>query len=160
MKAWWGRGVTAVAVWGIVVAGAYALGDSPRPGLLAVVVGAATVAAWLVLDVSSDTESVRWLSHEQTPVRLPGEDQRLALLRRVVSQHLDGREVGDGLFRHLVEIADQRLVIREGVSIRADPTRAAELVGPELAAVIAVRPPYPRLTLDQIDLIVTRIEAL
>ena len=160
MSSWWGRIVTAAAIWGILVAGAYALGDSPRPGLLAVVVGAATVVVWLILDVSGDMESVRWLPQEPGAVRPPGEDQRLALLRRVVAQHLDGREVGDALYRHLVELTDQRLVMRRGVSIRADPARAADLVGPELAAVVAARPPYPRLTLDQIDRIVSRIEDL
>ena len=160
MSSWRGRVAVAAAAWAVVLAGAYALGDSPRPGLLAIVVGAAAAVLWLVLDVSGDMEPVRWLPHEPSPVRPPGEDQRLALLSRVVSQHLDGREVGDGLYRHLVELTDQRLVMRQGVGIRADPARAAALVGPELAAVVAARPPYPRLTLDQIDRIVSRIEDL
>ncbi len=161
MNSWLGRIVAAVAVWGIVLGGAYALGNSPRPGLLAVVVGAATAVVWLVLDVAGEVEPVRWRSGaELPPPRPPGEDQRWVLLQRVISQHLDGREVGEGLFRQLVELTDQRLVMRHGVSVRADPARAADLVGPELAAVAAARPPYPRLTLAQIERIVSRIEAL
>ena len=47
-----------------------------------------------------------------------------------------------------------------GVSWRVDPDRAAPLLGPELVALARQQPPYPRMNLQQIDVLLTRIEAL
>ena len=62
-----------------------------------------------------------WAGHDDDPVRPLGEDPRLSRLARVVGQHLDAREVGDTLQRHLVDLADQRLMARHGLSWRVDP---------------------------------------
>ncbi|QNN51766.1 hypothetical protein [Nocardioides mesophilus] len=164
MRAWGaGRLAAAAGLWLVVTVAAYLLGNQPRPGLIALMIAAGATVLWLLLDVSGDSETVRWSSPRAVPVRLPGEDPRLALLHRVVVQHLDSRDVGNALHRHLAELADQRLVAHHGVSRRADPDRADAILGPELARVVADAsggPPYPRLSLDQIDLIVSRIEDL
>ena len=78
----------------------------------------------------------------------------------MVAQHLDAREVGDVLHRHLCELADQRLMAAHGVSWRVDPDRAAPLLGPELVALARQDAPYPRMNLQQIDVLLSRIEAL
>ncbi len=163
MRSWPGRLALAFAVWLAVTAAAYLLGNQPRPGLLALTVAAAAAVLWLFLDVSGDSETARWLSPRDEPLRPLGEDARLAQLTRVVSQHLDAHQAGDSLHRQLAEVADRTLVARHGVSYRADPDRAAEMLGPELVEVLEVasgRAPAHRLGLDRIDLLVSRIEDL
>ncbi len=160
---WARRLAGTAAVWLVVTVTAYLLGNEPRPGLIALVLAAGSAVLWLLLDVSADSEAVHWRSPRDRPLRPPGEDPRLALLHRVVNQHLDAREVGDTLHQNLVRLADQRLVARHGVSLRADPERAAALLGPDIMRVVedtTAGAPYPRLTLERIDRVVTRIEDL
>ena len=159
-RMWFGRFAAAFAVWAVVTAVAYWRGNQPRPGLVALFVAAGAGTIWLFLDASVLHGPTRWTTRAHEPYRQPGQDPRLDLLTRVVGQHLDAKEVGGGLHKHLSALADQRLVARYGVSAVADPERAAELMGPELARFVASTRPYPRLTLDQIDVLVSRIEAL
>lgn len=163
MRAWSARLGIAVGVWLAITTVAYVFGSQPRPGLLALMVAAGAAVIWLYVDVTADSETARWLSPRDEPLRPPGEDPRLAQLTRVVAQHLDAREAGVALHRHLAAVADQTLVARHGISHRADPDRAAGLLGPELTEVMEVaagRAPARRLDLRRIDLIVTRIEDL
>lgn len=161
MTGWKGRVALTFCAW-LVVAGIVGFfGGAAHPAVLAlyVAVGAALVA--LFVDASAATRPARWPTPREEPVRVRGEDPRLDRLRRVVAQHLDSREVGDALHRHLAELADHRLMMRHGITRDADPERAARLLGPELTSVLAVRaPPYPRLTTTQIDLLLRRIEDL
>jgi hypothetical protein len=157
---WTARIATAAALWFVVVGVAAVQGNHPDALLLALTVAAFATTLWLYLDASVRDGGPGWDLVDDDPVRPPGEDSRLALLARVVGQHLDGREVGDALHRHLEEIADQRLMARHGVSWRVDPERAASLLGPELLALAQQQPPYPRLDVRQIDVLLSRIEAL
>lgn len=161
MTGWKRRLVLTFCVW-LAIAGVVGFfGGAAHPVVLAlyVAVGAALVS--LFLDASAGTAPARWPTPREEPVREPGEDPRLGQLRRVVGQHLDSREVGDALHRHLGELADHRLMIRHGITRDADPERAARLLGPEVSSVLAVRgPPYPRLTTAQMDMLLRRIEDL
>jgi hypothetical protein len=160
VRLWTSRIATAAAVWAVVVLVARVKGNQPDVPLLALTVAASATTLWLYLDVSTRSEVPLWDRTDSDPVRPPGEDPRLALLTRVVGQHLDAREVGDGLQRHLLDLADHRLMTTHGVSWRVDPDRAAPLLGPELVALARQSAPYPRMTLRQIDVLLTRIEAL
>jgi len=151
---------TALGLWLVLVLGAAFFGNRPDPALSALFVAAAATCVWLFLDLSLRSEASLWDRDDPEPVRPPGEDQRHAMLTRVVGGHLDARAVGDALHRHLLDLVDERLVAAHGVASRADPERAAALMGPDLAALAAQRPPYPRLTVRQIDALLTRIEAL
>jgi hypothetical protein len=159
-RGWAARIGSAFALWAALVLVARVFGSDPDPLLLALTIAAGATVVWLFLDTSAETEPPLWNRYDADPVRPPGEDPRLALLTRVVGQHLDAREVGDALQRQLVELADQRLIARHGVSWRVDPERAAPLLGPELTALARQRPPLPRLSVQQIDVLLTRIEAL
>ncbi|HET6624744.1 MAG TPA: hypothetical protein VFG63_00005, partial [Nocardioidaceae bacterium] len=86
-------------------------------------------------------------------------DARLSLLERVISQHLDSRDVTDQLHRYLSEITERRLVTKHGLSRVADAGAATDLLGPELAGFLD-HPRAARLSLHQIDRLLTRIEAL
>ncbi len=157
---WARRIAVAFVLWLAVSAGASLLGNQPRPLLLALGVAAGATVLWLFLDVSADQEPPRWESVGEDVVRAPGEDPRLALLTRVVAQHLDARDVGDTLHRHLLALVDARLLARHGVAWRVDPDRAEALLPGELVALARQQAPYPRMRLDEIDLLLRRIEAL
>jgi hypothetical protein len=73
---------------------------------------------------------------------------------RRLSSALDERN------RQLAELAEHRLVAHHGVSLVADPERAAQILGPELTAVVTQRAPYPRLSTGRIDVLLKRIEDL
>ena len=151
---------SAFMLWLVVTVAARLMGNQPRVVLLALVVAAFSTVLWLYLDASADREEPVWNVAVDEPVRPPGEDARLALLTRVVAQHHEAREVGDALQRHLMSIADHRLVAHHGVSWRADPERAETLLGPELTNLSRQGAPYPRMTLAQIDVLLQRIESL
>ncbi|MEO5709862.1 MAG: hypothetical protein ABIQ59_08570 [Nocardioidaceae bacterium] len=159
-RRWVSRIASAVVLWLVIVVVARFRGNDPDLLLVALTVAAVGTLLWLYLDAGTVTQSPLWEVAEFESVRPPGEDPRLALLTRVVGQHLDAREVGDTLQRHLVDLADHRLVTQHGVSWRADPERAAPLLGPDLVALARQHTPYPRMTLQQIDVLLSRIEAL
>jgi hypothetical protein len=163
-RRWAARICTAFAVWAVLVLVARVLGNHPDGLLLGLTVAAFATTLWLYLDVSTRSEAPLWDREDDERIRPPGEDPRLALLVRVVSRHLDAREADDTLQRHLLELADQRLVARHGVSWRVDPDRAAPLLGPDLVGLARQAgpggPPAPRLSPGRIDVLLSRIEAL
>jgi hypothetical protein len=154
------RAILAFVLWLLACGAAVVLGARPHPGLLALVVLAAGAAVFLFVDVAESTVPTVWVLHDDDPVRPPGEDPRMELLARVVNAHLVSQKVGGAFHAHLMDIADQRLVAHHGVSRLADPDRAAALMGPELASFAAATDPYPRLSTDQIDVLIDRIEQL
>lgn len=145
-------------LWLVVCVVAFLLGNQPRPGLIALVVAAAAGTAWLYLDTSAESEPPRWHLVSDDPIRPRGEDSRLALFQRVIAGHLDSRDVTDQLHRYVSAVADQRLVTKHGISRLADPERAAQVMGPELAGFL--ERPRSRLSPSQIDQLLNRIEAL
>ncbi len=157
---WWGRAGLAFLVWFGVCGVAALFGAHPSYGLVALVVAAAAGVLLLVLDTSARIYPATWRLPDTDPVRPPGEDPRLTLLHRAVTAHLVAHEVGGQLHDHLMTVVDQRLVGRHGVSRRADPERADALMGPALARFAAATDPYPRLTAEQIDVLIDRIEEL
>jgi hypothetical protein len=159
-RRWVSRGLAALAVWVVLTLGAQVFGNQPRTALLALVVAGCASVLWLYLDLSVRTDVPLWDRPADDPVRPPGEDPRLALLTRVVAQHLDARQPDGTLRRHLMDLADHRLVTRYGVSWRADPERAESLLGPDLTVLARQAQPFPRMTVAQIDVLLSRIEDL
>ena len=118
-RGWTLRVLAAVAVWALLTLGAQVLGNQPRVGLLALTVAALATVLWLYLDASAQTDVPVWDRRADEPIRPPGEDPRLALLSRVIAQHFDARRPDGTLRRHLLDLADHRLVSRHGLSWRA-----------------------------------------
>ncbi|HET6627342.1 MAG TPA: hypothetical protein VFG63_13220, partial [Nocardioidaceae bacterium] len=119
-RRWVSRLAAAFGLWLVVCVVAQLLGNQPRPGLVALVVGAAAGVLWLYLDTSAESEPPRWELVSDEPIRPRGSDARLSLLERVISQHLDSRDVTDQLHRYLSEITERRLVTKHGLSRVAD----------------------------------------
>ncbi len=159
-RSWRRRAAAAALVWLGVSVVASLLGNRPSFGLLALVVLAAAAVAALFADALAEQEQPDWRLDDETPVRAPGSDSRLDTLARTVDSHLLAREVDSGLWDQLMGVADQVLLVRHGVSRAADPERAAVLMGPELDRFAATRPPFPRLTVHQIDVLIDRIEEM
>jgi hypothetical protein len=157
---WVPRIASTFGLWLVVAVAAWVLGNEPRPGLLALMIAVGAALLWLFLDVSADTEATRWPRLVDEQGRPPGEDPGLERLQRLLTQHQSAHEVGDALHRRLAQLTEQRLVARHGVSLVADPERAAGLLGAELTAVVRQQPPYPRLSRHQIDVLLQRIEDL
>jgi hypothetical protein len=161
---WPERAAIALVTWLVVVVLARLLGSDPDLGLLALTVAAAATTWWLCLDATRPQgrppERDRWDRDDDQPLHVPGEDTRLAALARVVDAHFEARAADDTLQRHLMTLADQRLMARHGVSWRVDPVRAAPLLGPELVALARQSRPFPRMSVQQIDVLLSRIEAL
>lgn len=156
----WLRVAGAFLVWAGLVGLARTLGSSPDIVLVGLTVAAASAALWLCVDALEETASPRWELLVDEPIRPPGQDSRLAALTRMVTAHFEGRRADDTLHQQLVGLVDQRLMARHGLSWRADPARARELLDPELAALAEQQPPHPRMSRHQVDVLLTRIEAL
>ena len=159
-RRWRGRVGISFLVWFAICGVAGLFGSRPAYGLLALLVAAVAGAVLLFLDASAGVDPPRWRLPDTDPVRPAGEDPRLALLHRVIGAHLDSHEVDGTLHEHLLAVADRRLAGRHGVSRREDPQRAAVLLGPELTAFAEATHPFPRLTTDQIAVLIERIEEL
>ena len=158
-RTWVTRLVGAFAVWLVICVVAFLLGNQPSPGLIALVMAAGAGTFWLYLDTSAQSEPPRWQLTSDEPVRPRGEDPRLALLHRVVSQHLVSRDPTDQLHRYVGEVIDRHLVAEHGFSRSTDPERAARVLGPELSGLLE-QTRSRRLSLSQIDQLLSRIEML
>lgn len=162
--AWPRRVAVGVVVWFSVSAGALLLGLDPQPVLLAILVASVACVVVLYVDASASAANNGWAVEDGAPTRKPGEDARLAMLTRVIASHLDshrlGTQFGNQLHDQLLQLLDRRLVARHGVSLRADPERALEIMGPELGGLVRQRAPYPRMNIEHIDVLVSRIEEL
>jgi len=157
---WVSRALSVLGLWFAVAVVAHVFGAHPSYGLLALVLAAGAGTVLLLLDTTARAEGAVWTLPDENPVRPPGEDPRFAMLRRVVAGHLDARTVDDQLHRHLMAVVDQRLLATHGLSWAADPTRAEQLMGPELAAFARATDPYPRLDAARIAVLIDRIEDL
>ncbi|MGH3445285.1 MAG: hypothetical protein ACRDPB_07910 [Nocardioidaceae bacterium] len=159
-RVWLQRVVLAFVVWLGVCAGTYALGGTPKPGLVALTIVAVAAVLILFLDLSVTTEPSVWEVPREHPVRSRGEDPGLARLNRMLTAHQVGNTVSSTLHDHLVGLLDQRLLARHGLTWSADPGRAAALVHPDLVRFAEATDPYPRLKPAQIDVLIDRIEEL
>lgn len=148
-----------VLLWLGVCIGGWLLGNDPQPGLIALIIAVSAGTLWLFQDASAQAEPTRWELPDTDPIRVPGEDARLALLQRVISTHLVGRTVTDQLQRHLATVADERLMAHHGISRLADPERAGAVMGPALFGFLDADRPT-RIDLARINQLLNRIEAL
>ena len=156
------RVAAALVAWVAVLLCADWFGARPEAGLLALCVVALSITGWLFLDVFDALgDAAPGPPDAVEPLRPRGADGRHAALTHLVAGHLDARTtVGDALQRQLMALVDQRLVARHGLSWRADPGRAAALLPPELLALARQSAPYPRMSVRQIDVLLSRIESL
>lgn len=160
MRSWTARAAVTFGLWLVVALAAWVLGNAPRPGLLALVMGLGAGLLWLFVDVSGDAEAIRWPALAAEPLRSPGEDARLERLHRMLFAHQTAHHVDGALRDELARLADQKLLALHGVTREADPELARTLLGDELANLLTREPPYPRLTTAQIDQLLKRIESL
>jgi hypothetical protein len=130
-------------------------GAGPEPLRVALLVAMCVGVLGLVLDALSDPAPAWDLEPERPSVR-EGSDARLGLYVGLIEAHLAARTDDAALRERLRTLTDQVLTQRHGV--RRDDPRAADLLGPELVAVLTG--PVRRLSPADIDRCLTRIEEL
>jgi hypothetical protein len=132
-----------------------ALDVGVRPGRLLLLV-AVVMAVLALANISAVGDGPDWSVDSIQPVSPPGQDTRLGMYTRVISGHLDARQLDPALRDRLADLADRRLHQLHGVGLR-DP-RATDLLGAEVAGILTGPP--RRLSRAEIDRCVTKIEEL
>lgn len=130
-------------------------GTGPEPLRVALLVAMCVGVLGLTLDALSDPAPA-WDLEPERPAARGGADARLGVYVGMIDAHLASRTDDSALRERLRVLADQVLDQRHGV--RRDDPRAAELLGPELTAVLTG--PVRRLSRADIDRCLTRIEEL
>ncbi len=149
------------ALWFAVVGIAAVQGNHPDALLIGLTVAAFAATLWLYLDASARDGAPAWDRSDDDPRPAAGRGQPVGVPAPGSSASTSTpARWASNLHRQLEELAEQRLMARHGVSWRVDPERAAPLLGPELVGLAEQRPPYPRLDVRQIDVLLRRIEAL
>lgn len=152
----WGRrvagGVVAFAVLELLL---LFLDTDPDPVRLALLVATGVAVLGLIRDAVTDG-AVSWdVDVERPSVRTSG-DPRLSFYANLLEAHGSARSHDTALRDRLAGLADQ--VLRQRYGVPRDDPRAAELLGPELAA--ALDGPARRFSPTEIDRYLTRIEEL
>ena len=127
----------------------------PDPVRLALLIATLVGVLGLILDALPEG-GVSWeVTVEQPSVRTTG-DPRLARYVNLLEAHEAARSRDTALRDRIGTLADQ--VLRQRYGVPRDDPRAAELLGPELAALLEA--PARRLDPAEIDRYLTRIEEL
>lgn len=122
---------------------------------LACVVALVVCAVALLVD-ATPVEPAVWTQHVEPEGGLGRLDPRTASYLRILESHQSAREVDVALRNRLRELAAQTLHARHDLAL--DDPGADQLLGPELRRVLHEAP--TKLSSDQIDRLVTRIEEL
>ena len=154
-RAWWRRLVGGAVAYAALEVGLVIADAEPDPVRLAVVVAGGVALLGLLRDALGGGGASWDIEVEQPSLRERG-DPRLRHYLGLIDAHLAARSLDTALRDRLGVLTTRVLAQRYGVP-RGDP-RAAELMGPELTAV--VDGPARRLDPAEIDRCLTRIEEL
>lgn len=153
-RSWWRPAVALAAALVLYVALAL-LDFDPDPVRLTLLVLVCLAAAALFVDAFGGEEGA-WGVESTGAAPQPGQDHQFSSYVRVIESHLTVDIPSAALRDRLAAVADLRLEQRH--SVRLGDPGADELLGPELNAVLSGPP--RRLSRDEIDRCVTRIEEL
>ncbi|WP_426244909.1 hypothetical protein [Nocardioides sp. LHG3406-4] len=155
MKGWVGRVAVAAVLYAVLYVALRTLDFEPHavPLLLLVLLG--LLVWWLVID-ALDAPPAEWNVASTSPFQPPGQDVVLSGYLRLLESHAASREPDQALRRRLLALGHARLEARLGVP--PDDTTSADALGPEWAAMC--RDPHRRLSVAEIDRMLTRIEEL
>lgn len=136
-RAWVGRllvSVAAAVVLNLALDGLGVDHDVTLVGLLSVAMVAAGVLALTALELAPPAG---WAARRRDVVTDSGEDSRTAILRHLVEIHQTSREADDTVLWQLADLAAARLRQQHGLRYADDPARVTELLGPDLAQLLA-----------------------
>jgi hypothetical protein len=154
-RRWWWRLAGGLVVFGGIEGLTLAIHGEADELRLAAVVALVVCAAALMVD-ATPVEPAVWPDHVEAESGLGRLDPRTASYLRILESHQSAREVDVGLRNRLRELTEQTLRARHDLTL--DDPRAEPLVAPELRRVLNEAP--TKLSSDQIDRLVTRIEEL
>ena len=160
MRTWARRvGVTGV-IWGGLVAGMTAAEMDPRPLLLAAVAGALVLAVSLVYDVGWEPATPAAWPDVRVDRATSAGDARVHQLQGVIEAAISSNERVARLRDLLTSIADERVRAHHGVDRAAEPARYRTIVGDDVVTWLELGDSPVRVTRQELDGILRRIEAL
>lgn len=150
----------AAALWAGICGVGLLGGMSPRPLLLAGLVGALSVAYWLAYDSIGLAEPTDWHITDDVETRPRGADAHVVALERVIADSATSPSSRLRLQELLTVLADERLSLR-GIDRRFDPAGARAVMGQELNDFITTPDPgRSSLTTARTSVLLDRIESL
>lgn len=152
---WWRRAAAAVAVFAVLYPLLVVVDAGPDPLRLGLLVVVSVAVLGLLRDALAD-QGASWTVDLDLPSVRHAGDPRLARYVNLVEAHLAARTDDAALRDRLRVLASQ--VLRQRYGLERDDPRAAELLGPDLTAVLDG--PVRRLRLTDVDHHLTRIEEL
>lgn len=158
---WIKRTVLIVGFWGSVCGMGLLVGMSPRPLLLALLIGAASITIWLVSDSIGLAEPTDWQITQEVVSRPRGADARVVTLERLIADIHNSAESRLRLHHLFSTLADERLRSLRGIDRQSDPAGARLALGPDLDDFISSpNPGHTDLTVARMSMILNRIESL
>lgn len=151
-------------IWAAIVGFMLLTGHIPEIALVTIAAAVVATLMWFVSEVSVSVESANWATPSRSFLRGRGKDPRASVLHRQL-RDLDNRDLAASrrelLAAALVEIIDDRVAASSGVSRSDEPDRFREIVGPDLAGLVAsVEAGRPQLPPRSLPTILSRIERL
>jgi hypothetical protein len=148
-------------LWGGICGIGLLAGMSPRPLLLAGLIGAVAVAYWLAVDSANLAEPTTWQVPDEIVNRPRGGDARVTTLEHVITDSQSSPEARVRLHHLLCAVADERLLSLRGIDRQSDAAAARFALGPELDDYITNREPgRTALPAARIARLLNRIESL
>jgi hypothetical protein len=167
-RVWWGRAGYVLAAALVINFILSRLEVDHDPALITLLAAAAVAVGAMALEAFVAGAHMPWTS-PRDPSRLDtGEDTRTLMYRRVVEAHFTSHQADDAVVWQLADLAARRLRQVHGLRYADDPERVTLLLGPLLADWVShdrrhrYRPDHrhTRYTADQLNEVLTRIEAL
>ena len=152
---WWRWLAVTLFAYGVVWVLMLALDVEARPWRLLLLVGV-VMAVLALANVAVVSDGPDWSVDSIQSVAPPGQDTRLGMYTRVISGHLDARQLDPVLRDRLADLADRRLRQVHGVGLR-DPG-ASRWLGEDVTGILAG--PVRRLSRAEIETCVRRIEEM
>ncbi|MEO1060280.1 MAG: hypothetical protein AAFZ07_02595 [Actinomycetota bacterium] len=144
------------------------LGMEPRLVLVGLIVVAVAATGFLLVDLTEVTAPVDWHRFQleedtRVPVDWRVQQLRGTLLRSTTRRRSTAAAIAatgrtDQVLDSLVGVVDDLLFTEHGIDHAADPAAAAEIVGPELARLLADPAAYGSMSHRELDRIVTLVE--
>ena len=151
------RAVVTVCVWVVLSVSLAATNARPQVLVLGGIVAVVATVILVMLDLVRSVSRVGWTWRQRVHRSTRGSDPRISSLR---TQLYDARWFGSAELRGtLIDLIDDRLLVRRNIDRATDPAAAMEALTPTLRHFVA-GPRRPAVAVRQLSRIMTDIESL
>ena len=157
---WRRRAITLLVIWAVVYAISAAADTDPQPVVLAAAIALLAGVLWSAADLVDHVVPARWETWTVSLRSRRGADVRVSAIQRALTDVATRQDV-ERMHPTLVALVDDRLAAHHGIDREAEPQRAGEVLGPELADFVRRAPPPVRFgDHAYLSALLTRIEQL